>query len=125
MFRHVQLFAFEEEEQLKELDAYLENAPGPDDLTVLENTISPEDEESKPVTVTPVTTSPGPRKANATILMLARNKDVHDAVQSAKRLQDRFNHKHGYPWVFLNEEPFSEDFKKYVYLIVASFGCQT
>ena len=51
------------------------------------------------------------RRANATILMLARNADVDNAVRSVRRLEDRFNKKFGYPWVFLNEEPFSEEFK--------------
>ena len=51
------------------------------------------------------------RRANATMLMLARNSDVNDAVRSVRRLEDRFNKKFGYPWLFLNEEPFSEEFK--------------
>ncbi|KAI0824385.1 glycosyltransferase family 15 protein [Trametes gibbosa] len=51
------------------------------------------------------------RRANASILMLARNTDVNDAVRSVRRLEDRFNRKFGYPWVFLNEEPFSDEFK--------------
>ena len=45
------------------------------------------------------------------MLMLARNSDVNDAVKSVRRLEDRFNRKFGYPWLFLNEEPFSEEFK--------------
>ncbi|KAI0738252.1 glycosyltransferase family 15 protein [Daedaleopsis nitida] len=51
------------------------------------------------------------RKANAVMLMLARNGDVDDAVRSVRRLEDRFNKHFGYPWVFLNEEPFSDEFK--------------
>jgi Glycolipid 2-alpha-mannosyltransferase len=31
-----------------------------------------------------------------------------------REMEDRFNHKHGYPWVFLNEQPFSDDFKRCV-----------
>ncbi|KAI0681663.1 nucleotide-diphospho-sugar transferase, partial [Cerioporus squamosus] len=54
---------------------------------------------------------PDDRRANTTILMLARNSDVDNAVRSARRLEDRFNKKFGYPWVFLNEEPFSDEFK--------------
>ena len=53
-------------------------------------------------------------RANATLLMLARNSDVDDAVRAVRELEDRFNHKHRYPWVFLNEQPFSDDFKRYV-----------
>jgi alpha 1,2-mannosyltransferase len=51
--------------------------------------------------------------------MLARNSDVDDAVRSVREMEDRFNAKYRYPWVFLNEEPFSDDFKR----CVALFGC--
>lgn len=54
------------------------------------------------------------RKANATLLMLARNTDVDGVVQSMRSLEDRFNRNFQYPWVFLNEEPFTEDFKRCV-----------
>ena len=46
--------------------------------------------------------------------MLARNSDADDAVRAVRELEDRFNHKYRYPWVFLNEQPFSDDFKRYV-----------
>jgi len=52
------------------------------------------------------------RRANATFVMLARNSDVDSAVRSVREVQDRFNKKFGYPWIFLNEEPFSDEFKK-------------
>ena len=54
------------------------------------------------------------RRANATLFMLARNSDVDGAVRSVRELEDRFNKHHGYPWTFLNEEPFSEEFMRYV-----------
>ena len=60
------------------------------------------------------------RKANATMVMLARNSDMDNAVQSVRRIQDRFNNKFKYPWVFLNEEPFSDDFKSCVCLLNVS-----
>jgi alpha 1,2-mannosyltransferase len=44
--------------------------------------------------------------------MLARNSDVDEAARSVREMEDRFNHKYGYPWVFLNEQPFSDDFKR-------------
>jgi len=48
------------------------------------------------------------------MLMLARNSDLFPAIASVKAIQDRFNNLpgHGYPWVFLNEEPFTEDFMR-------------
>jgi Glycolipid 2-alpha-mannosyltransferase len=56
--------------------------------------------------------SPGAlrHRANATLLMLARNSDVDGAVRSVREVEDRFNRKHRYPWVFLNEQSFSDDF---------------
>jgi alpha 1,2-mannosyltransferase len=52
-------------------------------------------------------------RANATLLILARNSDINGVVQSMQSLEDRFNRHYNYPWVFLNEEPFSEEFKEY------------
>ncbi|KAJ6596908.1 glycosyltransferase family 15 protein [Mycena vulgaris] len=57
------------------------------------------------------TPSQAGRKANAAIVMLARNNDLNGIVTSMKQMEDRFNKKFNYPYVFLNEEPFSEDFK--------------
>lgn len=54
-------------------------------------------------------TVPKPR-ANAVIVMLARNSELNDVASSMRQLEDRFNSKYNYPWVFLNDEPFSEEF---------------
>lgn len=43
--------------------------------------------------------------------MLARNSDVDGAMRSVRELEDKFNRDFQYPWVFINEEPFSDDFK--------------
>ena len=60
-------------------------------------------------------------RANATILMLARNSDVEGAVRSVRELEDRFNRKFGYPWVFLNEEDFDDNFKRYVESLMTGY----
>jgi hypothetical protein len=52
--------------------------------------------------------------ANATILMLARNSDISGVEQSMHALEDSFNKDHHYPWTFLNEVPFSLEFKQRV-----------
>ncbi|KAI0093952.1 glycosyltransferase family 15 protein [Irpex rosettiformis] len=57
---------------------------------------------------------PVQRKANATFVLLARNSDLNGIVNSMKQNEDRFNKKFQYPYVFLNEQPFSEEFKKRV-----------
>ncbi|KAI0086043.1 glycosyltransferase family 15 protein, partial [Irpex rosettiformis] len=51
-----------------------------------------------------------PGRANATLLMLARNDEVDGAARSIQTLEDRFNHKFHYPWVFLNDVPFDQTF---------------
>jgi alpha 1,2-mannosyltransferase len=62
----------------------------------------------------PVTTETNTtvRKANAAFIMLARNSDLPGVLESLKQLEDRFNKKFQYPFVFLNDEDFTEDFKK-------------
>ena len=70
------------------------------------------------------------RRANATFVLLARNSDLNGVMVSMKQIgesfsghlcsftnvssEDRFNKEFQYPYVFLNEEPFSEEFKEYV-----------
>jgi len=55
--------------------------------------------------------------ANATIVFLCRNSDLEGVVSSVRQLEDRFNRKYNYPWVFLNDEPFTEEFKKRVRIL--------
>jgi hypothetical protein len=68
-------------------------------------------------------------KSNAVFLILCRNEEVDGAVKSIRELEDRFNHKYHYPWVFLNDVEFTEDFKKCVLAVpfhqsyLTSFGC--
>lgn len=52
------------------------------------------------------------RRANATFVILARNSDIDGTVQSIRALEDRFNNRYGYPYVILNEVPFTEDFQR-------------
>jgi alpha 1,2-mannosyltransferase len=56
----------------------------------------------------------GERRANAAFVLLARNGDLNGVVQSMKQMEDRFNKRYNYPYVFLNEEPFDDAFKKCV-----------
>lgn len=56
-------------------------------------------------------TAPGPRM-NATFVTLARNNDVWDIARSIRQVEDRFNRRYNYDWVFLNDKPFDDTFKK-------------
>ncbi|ESK90960.1 glycosyltransferase family 15 protein [Moniliophthora roreri MCA 2997] len=60
------------------------------------------------------------RKANATFVILARNTDLDNTVRSIRRMEDRFNRFYRYPYVLLNEEPFTEEFKKRVSNVISS-----
>jgi len=54
------------------------------------------------------------RRANATFVMFARNKEIDNVIHSVREIEDRFNQYFGYPYVFLSEEPFTEEFKQCV-----------
>jgi len=65
------------------------------------------------------------RRANATFVFLCRNSDINDVVSSVQQMEDRFNRHYHYPWVFLNEEPFTDEFKMRVSVLTdapVSFG---
>ena len=50
--------------------------------------------------------------ANATLLALVRNSEADGMVQSMLDLEHMFNSKFNYPWTFLNDVPFDEEFKR-------------
>lgn len=49
-------------------------------------------------------------KENATMVMLVRNGELKGALESIRSLEDRFNKYYKYPWVFLNDVPFDDEF---------------
>lgn len=53
-------------------------------------------------------------RENAAIIMLARNEDLESAISSLRSLEDHFNRWFHYPIVFMNNEAFSDEFKKAV-----------
>ncbi|ORZ26271.1 nucleotide-diphospho-sugar transferase [Lobosporangium transversale] len=52
------------------------------------------------------------RKAKATFMMLVRNEDLYGALRTVQQIEDRFNYRYEYPYVFLNDKPFSGHFKE-------------
>lgn len=48
----------------------------------------------------------------AAFVILARNSDLNGVRHAMRQLEDRFNRKFQYPYVFLNEEHFTDDFKQ-------------
>ncbi|KAI9692722.1 MAG: hypothetical protein M1820_009427 [Bogoriella megaspora] len=53
-------------------------------------------------------------RENATVLMLARNDEVDEAVNAIKSFESQFNRWYNYPVVFLNDKPWSREFKEKV-----------
>ncbi|KAF7973010.1 hypothetical protein HWV62_16392 [Athelia sp. TMB] len=66
--------------------------------------------QDKPTSGRVTTNSAGIRRANATFVLLARNSDLSGVLDSMRSMEDRFNKKFHYPWVFLNEVPFTAEF---------------
>ncbi|KAJ7054266.1 glycosyltransferase family 15 protein [Mycena amicta] len=65
------------------------------------------------------------RRANAVIIMLSRNSDIDGAVSSITHLEATFNRNFHYPYVFLNDVPFTEEFEGRIRAVVsapAQFG---
>ncbi|KAF8915552.1 glycolipid 2-alpha-mannosyltransferase-domain-containing protein [Mucidula mucida] len=56
----------------------------------------------------------GEGSANATMVMLCRNDEIENVLSSMSSVETRFNQRYGYPWVFLNEVEFTEEFKSRV-----------
>ncbi|KAJ2361631.1 hypothetical protein H4S02_011606, partial [Coemansia sp. RSA 2611] len=52
-----------------------------------------------------------PKPVKACFVILARNQDWRSLRESIKHMEDRFNHRFNYPYVFLNDQPFSDEFK--------------
>ena len=55
-----------------------------------------------------------PDRENATLLMLTNSWEIDGTVRVVGEVEERFNRKFNYPWIFLNDEPFSEEFERYV-----------
>ncbi|KAK9235302.1 nucleotide-diphospho-sugar transferase [Lipomyces kononenkoae] len=73
--------------------------------------------EEKPAADVTTTTAPVDEgkdyvRANATFVTLARNVDIWSLVKSIRHVEDRFNRKYHYDWVFLNDDDFDDNFKE-------------
>lgn len=50
-------------------------------------------------------------KPKAALISLVRNQELEGIVQSMTQLEFHWNRKYHYPWIFFNDEPFSDEFK--------------
>ncbi|CCD25850.2 putative mannosyltransferase NDAI_0G00740 [Naumovozyma dairenensis CBS 421] len=49
-------------------------------------------------------------KMNATFVMLTRNEELNDVLKTIRSIESHFNQWFHYPYVFLNDEPFTQEF---------------
>ncbi|OJK04940.1 hypothetical protein ASPACDRAFT_74468 [Aspergillus aculeatus ATCC 16872] len=59
--------------------------------------------------------SPGNSKSprtNAALISLVRNEELHELIPTIRDLERTWNSKFNYPWIFFNDQPFTEEFKK-------------
>ncbi|ODV98483.1 hypothetical protein PACTADRAFT_38092, partial [Pachysolen tannophilus NRRL Y-2460] len=53
-------------------------------------------------------------RENGVFFSLVRNSDLYGILRSIRQVEDRFNKRYHYDWVFANDKPFTLDFKKIV-----------
>ncbi|KAJ2827094.1 hypothetical protein IWW50_002055 [Coemansia erecta] len=91
--------------------------------TTMTSTIMQTDKTIVTETVQVASDLPPAEKASAAFVILTRNKDLRELRESLAQLEDRFNRRYKYPYVFLNNEPFSDDFKEKIQGVVSG-ECQ-
>lgn len=50
-------------------------------------------------------------RPRAALISLVRNSKLEGILQSMRQLEERWNHKYQYSWIFFNDESFDDDFK--------------
>ncbi|KAI9193322.1 nucleotide-diphospho-sugar transferase [Polychytrium aggregatum] len=58
--------------------------------------------------------TPSKRREKAVIVVLCRNKDLDDIRRTIREFEDRFNRRYLYPYVFINDQPFTSKFMDFV-----------
>lgn len=79
------------------------------------------EQESTSKAVKPKESTPEekPKRIKATFVTLARNEELYDLIKSIRTVEDRFNRKFNYDWVFLNDKEFTQEFKDLTSSIVS------
>ncbi|CCD24201.1 mannosyltransferase KTR3 NDAI_0C05420 [Naumovozyma dairenensis CBS 421] len=55
----------------------------------------------------------------AAMVTLSRNSDLYDLLSAIHDVESHFNNRYHYDWVFLNDKPFSEEFKRLTTALVS------
>ncbi|KAJ2159062.1 hypothetical protein GGF46_003299 [Coemansia sp. RSA 552] len=60
------------------------------------------------------------RREKAALVALVRNSDLYGLRQAMRQVEDRFNRNYNYPYIFVNDVPFTEEFKRGVRAVTAA-----
>lgn len=102
-----------EESQFKQpQDAFLRYSEPKEDLTPATNPLL--QEVGEPQTAKPLVRASDKRRTKAALISLVRNSELDGIVEAMTQVEDTFNHKFGYPWIFFNDEEFTDEFKEKV-----------
>lgn len=112
------------DEESKALKASAEEADAPldtkkDSKGKVDGTTSTGLEKTTMDYITPSFAKKG-TKPKACYVTLVRNSELYDLLSSIKYVEDKINKNFPYPWVFLNDEPFTEEFKEAITKAVSS-----
>jgi Glycolipid 2-alpha-mannosyltransferase len=53
----------------------------------------------------------------AALVAVVRNADLYTIRSTIRTIEDRWNHQYNYPWVFLSDQPLSQEFKHYTQML--------
>lgn len=53
-----------------------------------------------------------PSRNDSTFIALVRNEELDGIVYSMRQIEQNFNSKFQYPWIFFNNNPFTDEFKR-------------
>ena len=51
-----------------------------------------------------------------------RNSELHPARSAMREVEDRFNKRFGYPWVFMNDEPFTDELPPFLAFLIVDLS---
>lgn len=86
-------------------EQYLKNMEGQDIMTIDDLSFRPRSAGHFSKNMTQIGAE------NATFYMLVRNSELSQTLQTMREIEDRFNKDYKYPWTFLNDLPFTDEFK--------------
>lgn len=70
------------------------------------------DQEYEPESIKPLVRATDSRRVRAALISLVRNEEVEEIVSTMKQVEEKFNGKFNYPWIFFNDVDFLPEFKE-------------